>query len=177
MKKENRKSPVLQLVYSAVCLSLCLVLPFLTGQIPQLGNALCPMHFPVLIAGFICGPWWAAAVGLVAPLLRHTIFGMPPLLTAVAMAAELATYGLVSGFLYEKLPKKVCNIYLSLISAMICGRILWGIVRVFLAGVSGEVFTWAIFMSGAIITAIPGIILQLILIPVIVIALKKSRFL
>ena len=57
------KQHIKKLTYSAICLALCLVLPFLTGQIPQIGSALCPMHLPVLLAGFLCGPWWAAAVG------------------------------------------------------------------------------------------------------------------
>ena len=173
--KNNSKSPVVKLVYSAVCLALCLVLPFLTGQIPQVGSALCPMHFPVLIAGFICGPWWAMAVGLTAPLLRHVIFGMPPLLTAIAMAAELAAYGWVSGGLYSVLPKKTSNIYVSLIIAMISGRVLWGAVKVLLTGVSGEAFTWSLFIGGAITGAIPGIILQLILIPTVIMALKRAN--
>ena len=167
------KQQLLKLVYAAVCLALCLVLPFLTGQIPQIGNMLCPMHLPVLLAGFICGPWWALLVGLIAPLLRHLLFSMPPLLTAIAMCFELAGYGLVSGLLYAKLPKKTVNIYLSLISAMVCGRIIWGIVRVIMTGVASEAFTWAAFMAGAVTNAIPGIILQIILIPVLVLALKK----
>lgn len=174
-EKNNSKSPIVKLVYSAVCLALCLVLPFLTGQIPQVGSALCPMHFPVLIAGFICGPWWAMVVGLIAPLLRHVIFGMPPLLTAIAMAAELAAYGWVSGCLYSVLPKKTPYIYVSLIIAMISGRVLWGAVRVLLTGVSGEPFTWSLFIGGAITGAIPGIILQLVLIPAVIMALKRAN--
>ena len=83
--KTSNKTKITNLVYAAVCLALCLVLPFLTGQIPQVGNALCPMHIPVLLAGFLCGPWWALAVGLVAPLLRHTLFLMPPLMTTTAL--------------------------------------------------------------------------------------------
>ena len=161
---------------SAMCLALCLVLPFLTGQIPQIGNALCPMHLPVFLAGFLCGPLWASAVGITAPLLRHFIFSMPPLLTAIAMSFELAAYGFVSGLLYRKLPKNLFCIYLSLIPAMILGRCLWGIVRIFLSGVSGEAFTWTMFLAGAFTTAIPGIILQLILIPVLISALRKANF-
>lgn len=163
------------LTCSAMCLALCLVLPFLTGQIPQIGSALCPMHLPVLLAGFLCGPWWALLVGAAAPLLRHLLFSMPPLLTAIAMTFELAAYGAVSGFLYRKLPKTIPGIYGSLIAAMIAGRILWGIVRVLLTGVSGEAFTWAMFLAGAFTTAIPGIILQLLLIPALVIAFRRAK--
>ena len=94
------------LTCAAMCLALCLYLPFLTGQIPQIGRALSPMHIPVLLAGFLCGPWWAMVVGLVAPMLRHSLFLMPPLVTAIAMSFELAAYGLFSGLLYQLLPKK-----------------------------------------------------------------------
>ncbi len=171
----ENKMHIRNLTYAAICLALCLVLPFLTGQIPQIGSALCPMHLPVLLAGFICGPWWAAAVGLVAPLLRHLIFGMPPILTAIAMAFELLTYGIVSGLLYRLLPKKTGYIYLSLIGAMIVGRVVWGVVQVIILGLSGSPFTWAAFWAGAIANAVPGIIVQLVLIPLLVMALKKAR--
>ena len=164
-----------KLVISAVCLALCMVLPFLTGQIPEIGSMLSPMHIPVLLCGFICGPAWAAVVGAIAPLLRFALFGMPPLFpTGVAMCVELATYGAVSGVLYHLLPRKPINIYVSLIAAMLAGRIVWGIVRVVLSGVTGSAFTWAAFLSGALTTAIPGIILHIVLIPVIVLALQKA---
>lgn len=170
------KKHIKNLSHSAMCLALCLVLPFLTGQIPQIGSALCPMHLPVLLAGFLCGPWWALLAGAVAPLLRHVLFSMPPLLTAIAMSFELASYGVVSGLVYRKAPKNLCGIYISLVTAMVIGRILWGIVRVAMTGVSGEVFTWAMFLAGAFTTALPGIIVQLILIPILVSALKKANY-
>ena len=120
-----------KLVISAVCLALCMVLPFLTGQIPEIGSMLCPMHIPVLLCGFLCGPAWAAVVGAIAPLLRFVLFGMPPLFpTGAAMCVELATYGAVSGMLYRALPNKAVNVYVSLLGAMLAGRIVWGIVRV-----------------------------------------------
>ena len=175
--KTSNKTKITSLVYAAVCLALCLVLPFLTGQIPQVGNALCPMHIPVLLAGFLCGPWWALAVGLVAPLLRHTLFLMPPLMTAIAMSFELAGYGLFSGLLYRLLPKKTVNIYVSLIGAMILGRIIWGIAMVVISGVTGSAFTWSAFMAGALLNAIPGIILHIVLIPILVMALKRAKVL
>ena len=166
---------VRRLTYAGLCLALALVLPFLTGQIPQVGSALCPMHIPVLLCGFLCGWPWGLAVGFIAPLLRSVVFGMPPMIpTALAMAFELATYGAVAGFLYRKLPKTMPGIYASLLAAMICGRMVWGIARLILAGVQGNGFTFAMFLSGAITTAIPGIIVQLILIPVIVKAMEDA---
>ena len=168
---------VKKLVIAAVCLALCMVLPFLTGQIPQIGSALSPMHIPVLLAGFLCGPWWAMAVGFAAPLLRHVWMGMPPLITAIAMSFELAGYGLFSGLLYRLLPKKTVNIYVSLIGAMILGRIVWGIAMVVISGVTGSAFTWSAFMAGALLNAIPGIILHIVLIPILVMALKRAKVL
>ena len=166
---------VRRMTYSALCLALALVLPFLTGQIPQIGSALCPMHLPVLLCGFLCGWPWGLAVGFIAPLLRSVIFGMPPMIpTALAMAFELATYGALAGFLYRKFPKTIPGIYASLLIAMICGRLVWGIARLILAGIVGNGFTFAMFISGAITTAIPGIIVQLVLIPAIVYAMEKA---
>lgn len=165
------------LVTSAVCLALCLVLPFLTGQIPQMGNALCPMHIPVLLAGFLCGPWWAMAVGAIAPPLRFFLFHAPPLYpTGIAMCFELAAYGLVSGLLYRHLPKRPANIYVSLLAAMLAGRVVWGIARTVLSGVSGEAFTWEMFMAEAFFKAVPGIIVHIVLIPLLVMALKRAGF-
>nr|WP_326184966.1 ECF transporter S component [uncultured Oscillibacter sp.] len=168
------RNSIRDLVFAAVCLALCMVLPFLTGQLPQIGSALSPMHIPVLLAGFLCGPWWAMAVGAVAPLLRHAALGMPPLITAVAMSFELAAYGLFSGLLYARLPKKTVNIYVSLIAAMVLGRVVWGAAMLVISGVTGSAFTWTAFLAGALLNAIPGIIVHILLIPVIVMALRKA---
>ena len=163
------------MVLAAFFLALALILPFISGQVQQLGNALCPMHFPVLLCGFFCGPWYGLAVGFVAPLLRFVMFGMPPVMpVGVAMCFELAAYGVVSGLLYRVLPRKKIFIYVSLIAAMITGRILWGAVRTILYGLGQSEFGWAAFVAGAFTTAIPGIIIQLILIPVLVIVLTRA---
>ena len=177
MNRTKTTTLLRHLVYAAVCLALCMLLPFLTGQIPQIGSALSPMHIPVLLAGFLCGPWWALAVGFVAPMLRHVWMGMPPLITAIAMSFELAAYGLFSGLLYRLLPKKTVNIYVSLIGAMILGRIVWGIAMVVISGVSGSAFTWSAFIAGALLNAVPGIILHIVLIPILVMALKRAKVL
>lgn len=170
MRISNKK-----LVFSALCLALALVLPFLTGQIPQIGQMLSPMHIPVLLCGFVCGWPYGLIVGAIAPIMRHVMFGMPPILTALAMTFELAAYGAISGYLYAKLPKKTINIYISLIAAMILGRIIWGIASVIILGLSGSGFTWAAFIGGAVLNAVPGIICHILLIPIIVMALKKSK--
>lgn len=170
MNKNNTKI----ITFSAMFLALALVLPFLTGQIPQIGSMLCPMHIPVLLCGFICGWPWGLVVGIVAPLLRSLIFGMPPMFpTAVCMAFELASYGMVSGILHSRLPKKKWSIYASLLGAMIIGRVVWGIVMFVCMGLDTASFGFAAFISGAVTNAIPGIIVQIVLIPIIVMALEK----
>ena len=174
---ENRStaSNVRKLTFSAVFLALALVLPFLTGQIPQIGSMLCPMHLPVLLCGFVCGWPWGLAVGLIAPVLRSVIFGMPPLLpTALAMTFELGTYGLVSGLLYSRMPRFRGSLYANLVCAMIAGRVVWGLAYLVIAAAMGISFTWQAFLAGAVTSAIPGIILQLVIIPPIVYAMDRA---
>lgn len=171
MNERNRK-----LTYAALYLAIALVLPFITGQIPEIGAMLSPMHIPVLLCGFVCGWQWGMVVGLIAPLLRSALFGMPTLYpTAIAMTFELAAYGALSGILYRLLPRKTWSIYASLILAMIGGRLVWGAARYALAGLSGSEFPLSAFFAGAVLNAIPGIILHIVLIPVLVIVLEKAR--
>ena len=161
---------------SAMFLALGLVLPFLTGQIPQIGSMLLPMHIPVMLCGLICGWQYDAAVGFIMPLLRSALFGAPVMFpAATAMAFELMTYGLVAGLMYG-LSRWQCIValYRSLIVAMLAGRAVWGVVQVIQLGFSGSEFTWAAFMSGAFLNAVPGIVIQLILIPAIMAALNRT---
>lgn len=176
----KKQLAVKNLVLGALFLAIALFLPFLTGQIPQIGSMLSPMHLPVLLAGFVCGGPIGALVGFIAPLLRFLMFGMPPIYpTGVSMALELLTYGLVTGILYNYVFKKknLVSIYASLIGAMLAGRIVWGITRLVLAGIAGNAgeFTFMVFISGAFTTALPGIIVQLILVPAIVFALQRAK--
>ena len=176
MKTKNTPS-VRQLVLAALFLALAFVLPLLTGQVPKVGNMLCPMHFPVLLCGFVLGGPWGLAVGFAAPLLRSVLFGMPPMFPiAISMAFELAAYGLVSGVLWRKVKHAVPMMYTSLVTAMVAGRLVWGAVRFVLAGLTGSSFPFSAFLSGALLTAVPGIAAQLVLIPLILVALQKAKF-
>lgn len=171
-----RKTNVKKLILAALFLAMAMVLPFLTGQIPEVGNMLCPMHIPALLCGFFCGWPWGLMVGFVAPLLRSVAFAMPPMFpVAFCMAFELATYGAVSGMLYQKLGKKKRSIYVALLVAMVLGRLVWGAARLVCAGLDTTAFGLSAFWAGAITTAIPGIIVQIVLIPVLVIALEKHN--
>lgn len=174
--KMRKMSNTKKITISAMFLGIALVLPFFTGQIPQIGAMLCPMHIPVLLCGFVCGGPWGLMVGGIAPLLRSMIFGMPPMFpTAVCMAFELAAYGCVAGVLHSRLPQKKWLIYPELITAMIAGRIVWGVVMFVCMGLDATKFGMAAFLSGAVLNAVPGIVLQLVLVPVIVIAIEKAR--
>ena len=166
-----------KLTLSALFIALGLVLPLLTGQLKQLGNAFLPMHLPVLLCGLIVGPGYGLVVGLILPILRHFIFGMPPLYpTAIAMSFELATYGVVVGFIYQNSRWKcIIALYEALIIAMLSGRLVWGLVQMILLGINGKPFTMEMFMAGAFLNAIPGIVFQLIFIPSLMLALEKTK--
>ena len=176
MKKQNLQ----KMIFAAMFLALAFVLPFLTGQIREIGSMLCPMHLPVLLCGFILGPVYGGAVGFLAPLLRSLTLGMPLLFpSAVCMAFELATYGMIAGLLYNALAGKKFRIYSSLLAAMVTGRVVWGLVMLICMGVRGSQFTLSAFLAGAVTNAIPGIIVQIVLIPILVKTyerfIKKSR--
>ena len=171
MRKEKE---LFKIVLSAIFLALSYVLPFLTGQIPEIGSMLCPMHIPVLLCGFFCGAPWGLAVGAIAPILRSFALGMPPMFpTAFCMAFELAAYGFMAGFLYHKLIKKKRNVYLSLLCTMVIGRLVWGVVMFCCMGFDASKFGFHAFLAGAVLNAVPGIVLQIILIPVLVITCEK----
>ena len=174
--KTKTNSATRSIVLAALFLALAFVLPMVTGHVPQVGNMLCPMHFPILLCGFVLGGPWGLAVGFVAPLVRSVLFGMPPMFPiAIAMAFELAAYGLVSGVLWHKVKHTVPMIYASLVTAMVAGRLVWGAVRFVLAGLTGSSFPFSAFLSGALLTAVPGIAAQLVLIPLILVALQKAK--
>lgn len=166
-----------KITISAMLFALGIVLPFLTGQIPQIGSMLLPMHLPVFLCGLICGAKYGALVGALLPLTRSLLFGMPPMYpSALAMAFELATYGFVSGAVYFfKNYRCLKSLFRALVSAMLCGRLVWAVAMVLLMGLKGNSFTIHAFLSGAFFNAIPGIILQFALIPAIMVALDKTR--
>ncbi len=165
-----------KMTMAALFMALGLVLPFFTGQIPEIGSMLLPMHIPVLLCGFLCGWEHGLTVGFIVPIFRSVLFGRPFMMpTAVAMAFELAAYGAVAGFLYQRFKHKKWGCLMSLLGAMIAGRILWGIVSIALFKMIGSVFTWEVFAAGAFVEAIPGIIVQLLLIPTIVSRLRVAN--
>ena len=170
MKKINK------IVLASMFLSIGFILPLFTSQIKEIGDTLLPMHIPVMLCGLICGANYGLIIGLILPFLRSVVFSMPPIYpNAVWMALELATYGFVIGFLYSRIRDKgLKSVYISLLSAMLIGRIVWGISKALLLGLGGKTFTLALFVSGGFIDALPGILLQLILIPTIMQIIKRK---
>ena len=178
MKSNTKKMRTLRLTYAALCLALAVVLPFVTGNDLALGNMLSLIHLPVLLCGLICGPGYGASVGIAAPFVRFLIVGRPPLLNAIPMAPELMIYGLVTGLLYRVFPKKTVWLFPSMLIAMLAGRIAGGTVKLLLLGLGYlDSYSFHAFVTAYFVTSLPGIILQLVLIPLILIALKKGKFL
>lgn len=173
---------IFKISFSSICIALGIILPFLTGQIPEIGSMLLPMHIPVLICGFICGWKYGLLVGLITPLLRSVWFGMPPIYpTAIAMSFELAAYGFISGLLFKIVNKKlnfILSLYSTLILALIIGRIVWGFVRFSIGMIDKtNIFSFELFLSGAVISCWPGIIIQLLIVPILLLTLKKLNLL
>lgn len=175
VKEKTVRSKTYTLVLSALFLAIGIVLPIFTGQIPQVGKTLLPMHLPVLLCGLICGWQYGGAVGFVLPFLRYAMFGVPPMPNGVAMAFELATYGIIVGVLYSRSRWQcVIALYRALLTAMVGGRLVWAAARAVMTGVASVPFTWEIFLADAFLNAIPGVILQLILIPALMVALHRT---
>ncbi|MEE0840822.1 MAG: ECF transporter S component [Acutalibacteraceae bacterium] len=170
------KSTVRKLAISALFLAIGMVLPSITGLVRVIGNMLLPMHIPVMLCGIICGWQFGGAIGIMLPILRSLIFTMPPMYpNACAMAVELCTYGVVIGIVYKLVKDKKGGIFIALIVSMLSGRIMWGIAISFLTVLAGGTYTFAMYFTRAFIEAIPGLIIQLILIPTIIIALRKAK--
>lgn len=164
-----------KVILASVFVSVGLTLPFITGQIPSIGNMLLPMHIPVLLCGYVLGWKYGIVVGFITPIIKSIMSGAPVMFpVAIAMAFELATYGFMTGLLYKKYERSNINTYFILIISMLSGRAVWGAVSAFLLGLQGTAFTREVFIAGAFTYAIPGIILQVFLIPILVIAFEKA---
>jgi niacin transporter len=166
-----------KLTVAGMCIALGIVLPIAFHAIPNAGSVLLPMHIPVLLCGLLCGWPYGLACGILSPLLSSLLTGMPPAAYLPSMVCELAAYGLASGFLLGvvRTGRRVSDLYLSLVGAMLFGRIVSGVLNalVFSAGS----YTFPVFLSGAFVTALPGILLQLIILPPMVLLLEKAKLL
>lgn len=158
-----------KLTFASLLTALGIVFPTLFHIFAISGTVFLPMHIPVLLCGFICGWRYGGICGIIVPIICSFTTGKPVIFpTAIAMAFELCTYGIVSGLLYKKF-----NVFISLISAMIVGRIVNGIINFMLLGLSGAEYSFKIFMTATFLTPLAGIIVQIIVVPIIVVILTK----
>ncbi|MDO4198985.1 MAG: ECF transporter S component [Erysipelotrichaceae bacterium] len=167
------KSPIKQMVFAAMCIAIGVVLPQFLHFIPNAGQVVLPMHIPVLVSGFICGPFYGLLTGILTPILSHFIFGMPPAMMLPAMVFELAVYGLLTGLLYDYvgIKNEMVKNYVVLILAMLIGRVVYGLANAFIF--KAGAYSVSVWVAAVFVTALPGIIIQLIIIPALVMALKK----
>lgn len=176
MMKDKPMKPLLRMTLAAMFLALGMILPYFTGQIQVIGSMLLPMHIPVILCGLICGWKYGLAVGIVLPLLRSVTLGMPPLFPmALGMAIELGVYGFVSGWLYSHSKYQcVWALYKCLIAAMIAGRLAYGLYMTIVMSALGQPYSLQIFLTSTIVNGLPGIVLQLVLIPAVMVLLNRT---
>lgn len=168
-----------KLCFSAMMLAVGVLLPMAFHAIPNGGSIFAPMHLPVFVTGFLCGPMYGAIVGLVCPLLSFLFTGMPTVAFLPNMMAELLVYSTASGVFFRiiKTGRFIPDVYISLILSMLAGRIAGGCVAylLFLGG-TRDSYTWALFFTGYFVTCWPAIVIQLAVIPTVVTVAKKYRF-
>ncbi len=172
----KKMSYVKRAIITAACIALCVVLPMAFHSVQNAGSIFCPMHIPVLLCGLICGWPLGLLCGLAGPLMSSLITAMPPMAILPSMMVELALYGLITGFTMQKVHTKnaYADLYISLVSALIIGRIIAGIAKALIFSPGAySISAWA---TGYFVTCLPGLIIQLALIPTLVFALMKAKF-
>ena len=169
-------TPVKKLVFTAVCAALCLVLPMAFHAVQNAGTIFLPMHIPVLLCGLMCGWPYGFICGLLGPLISSLTTGMPPAAMLPSMMIECAVYGCVSGAMMQLVytKKPVADLYISMTTAMILGRVLAGLAKSWILSPGTAPFAW---VTTSLVMGIPGIVIQLVLIPLVVISLTKAKLL
>lgn len=168
-----KKSGIIDLAVAALCVSLGILIPSVFHLFGQVGSVFCPMHIPVIVCGMVCGWKYGGLCGLIVPPLSFLIIGMPPIYpVGVSMMLELCAYGVIAGLLYKK-----CNVFSSLVGAMLGGRVVYGVVNLILTGIAGTSYSLQTFLTAAFVTALPGIVIQLIFIPALIVLLEQVGFL
>ena len=167
-------SPVKKLVFTAVCAALCVVLPMAFHTIPNAGSVFLPMHIPVLLCGLVCGWPYGLATGLLGPFLSSIITGMPMPAILPSMLVECAVYGLVTGLMmrYVRTGSGIADLYISMVSAMALGRFVAGLAKAWILTPGTAPFAW---VTTSLVTGVPGILIQLVLMPLVIFALTRAR--
>lgn len=172
----KQKYFIKNLVFCALCIALCTVLPMAFHAIPNAGSVFCPMHIPVFLCALACGWPYGMVCGLIGPLISSLTTGMPPAAILPVMTVELSVYGLVSGLLMRFVHTKsaYADIYISMVPAILIGRVFAGLSAAFVFG-SQSITSIGAWVTSYFVTNLPGTAIQLVLIPLLVIALMKMR--
>jgi len=162
-------------VSTALFIAIGIALPLAFHSIPNAGRVFLPMHIPVLLCGLVCGFPWGLACGIVTPLLSSLLTGMPPAAMLPSMLCELAVYGLVAALLMRYVPVKnaYAKIYIALVGAMLCGRLVMGALNALIFSAGN--YSMQLWLTGAFVSALPGIAIQTVLIPPIILGLRKAK--
>ncbi len=168
-------TPVKRLVTAAICAALCVVLPMAFHAIPNGGSVILPMHIPVLLCGLVCGWPYGLVCGLLGPFLS-SFTGMPPLSVLPSMMVECGVYGLVTGLMmkYVRTGKATADLYISMVTAMVLGRVVAGLAKALIFAPGTPAFAW---VTTSLVTGIPGIIIQLVVMPLLIVALTRAKLL
>lgn len=168
------KNTIKNMTMAAVCIALCVVLPIAFHSVPDAGSVFLPMHIPVLICGMICGWPYGFLCGLMGPLLSSALTGMPPIAILPSMMVECATYGMVSGLMlkFVRTRHTYADLYIALVAAMIAGRVVSGIAKALIFTPGMAMSAW---ITASFVTALPGILIQLVFLPSVVFTLMKAR--
>ena len=171
----QKMSAVKKSIITAVCIALCVVLPQAFHAVPNAGAIYLPMHIPVLLCGLICGWSYGLLCGLAGPALSALLTGMPPAAVLPGLLVECGVYGLAAGLLMQLVRTKhlYADLYISLAAAMLLGRVVSGIAKALIFSVGS--YSMASWVAGSFVTALPGIVIQLALLPSIVYALMRAR--
>lgn len=174
----QKNSKTYTLTVTAVLIAVGLVLPFVTGQIPAIAKIISPMHIPAYICGLTCGVIPGIAMGVITPLLRCVLFGMPALPSAIPMCFELSVYAAICGFAYPRLRAVGSHLWAMLgamAAAMVLGRIVGGAAKALVMGVTGNGYSFGIFFTAYFVNSAPGALIHLVLVPAVVAALEKAK--
>lgn len=171
----RKMTTVKKSIITAVCIALCYVIPLMFHGIQNAGSIFCPMHIPVFICGLICGWPYGLLCGIAGPMLSSALTAMPPVAILPSMMVELAVYGAAAGLMMKLVHTKsiYADLYISLITAIVCGRVLAGIAKALIFARGS--YSMAAWVAANVVTSWPGTVIQLVFIPSIVFALMKAN--
>ena len=162
--KKQTLATLLAIITAVALPQLFHLLGIISGTGKILGVLFSPMHLPIIFVGLIAGPYAGAISGLLAPAVSSLLTGMPNGLSLPLMMAELFGYGLTAGLLRNINISNVVKVLIVQIAGRVL-RMLGCFALVYVFAKSGvELFgAWT-----GVMRCWPGVVLQLVLIPVVI---------